>query len=76
MAGALVDDRFQGTYWSVSDNYYNLVDYKLFQSGSVNVSKTEDVYTITVDALDHNNEKVIMSYSGPLTICGSSPMAY
>lgn len=72
VAGALVDGEFRGSYWSVSDENYNLVNYKLFQSGSVNVSKTEGGYTITIDALDHNNEKVVMNYNGPLTAIDGS----
>ena len=72
VAGALVDGEFRGSYWSVSDNNYNLANYKLFQSGSANVSKTERGYTIAVDALDHNNEKVTMNYTGPLTALDGS----
>lgn len=64
VAGSYVNNLFKGSYWTVSDNSYNLVDHKLFQSGSVKVSKTGDVYTLTVDALDQNNEKVKVSYTG------------
>lgn len=74
VAGALIDGEFQGSYWSVSDRYYNRVDYKLFQSGSVKVSNTEGVYTITVEALDQNNEKVIMNYTGSLIALDGSLM--
>ena len=64
VVGAMEEKYWSGSCWYVYDNLGNLVKGKLFSSGSVNITKSDNIYTLSIDALDQNNEKLKVSYTG------------
>lgn len=66
VAGAMEEKYWSGSCWYVYDNLGNLVKSKLFSSGSVKITKSDNIYTISINALDQNNEKLKGSYTGPI----------
>lgn len=68
--GSMVDGAIYGSYWSLSDKFYNMIDYKLLSSGSMDISKSGDIYTIKIDALDHNGKRFLVEYSGTIRFRG------
>ena len=56
-----------GTYWALlNDNWDAFVDYSLCTSGTVKVSKSDNIYTIDIDAVGQNGEAIKVSYAGTL----------
>lgn len=55
-----------------NDNYAN---YAPLKTGDINISKTEDVYTITVTAIDDRDNTVTASYTGELEFVNSTTMS-
>ena len=64
VVGAMEEKYWSGSCWYVCDNLGNLVKSKLLSSGSVNITKSDNIYTLSIDALDQNNEKLKVSYTG------------
>lgn len=56
-----------GTSWMCYESDYETVKEMAFcQSGTVNIAKENDIFTITVDALDEYGNTIKMSYTGGL----------
>jgi hypothetical protein len=55
-----------GSYWYMLDGEYYVIDYMPCVSGSVVVSKSGDNYTVVVDALDSNGNKITLNYTGAI----------
>lgn len=55
-----------GSFWGLFDSDYNLADYRFCNSGSVNITKSGANYTIAVDALDADGNKIVSNYTGAL----------
>ena len=66
VAGAMEEKYWSGSCWYVYDKLGNLVESKLLSSGSVKITKSDNIYTISINALDQNNEKLKGSYTGPI----------
>lgn len=67
VVGAMEEEKYwSGSLWYVNDKLGNLVKIKLLSSGSVKITKSDNIYTISVDALDQDNEKLKVSYTGPI----------
>ena len=67
VVGAMEEEKYwSGSLWYVNDKLGNLVKIKLLSSGSVKITKSDNIYTISVDALDQDNEKLKGSYTGPI----------
>ncbi len=61
------DGYIYGTYWGLfDDNWESFVDYALCTSGTVKVGKSDNLYTIDIDALDEYGNSIKLSYSGVL----------
>ena len=67
VVGAMEEEKYwSGSLWYVNDKLGNLVKIKLLSSGSVKITKSDNIYTISINALDQNNEKLKGSYTGPI----------
>ena len=67
VVGAMEEEKYwSGSLWYVNDKLGNLVKSKLLSSGSVKITKSDNIYTISINALDQNNEKLKGSYTGPI----------
>ena len=67
VVGAVLEEKYwSGSCWYVNDKLGNLVKSKLLSSGSVKITKSDNIYTISINALDQNNEKLKGSYTGPI----------
>jgi hypothetical protein len=55
-----------GSYWCMLDADYNLVDYVCCTSGSIDITKSGNVYTIVVDTEGDNGNKITSTYTGTL----------
>jgi hypothetical protein len=65
--GVDADGYIYGTYWGLlDDNQENFVDYALCASGTVKVGKSDNLYTIDIDALDEYGNSIKLSYAGVL----------
>lgn len=75
VAGAFAENKFTGSHWVVTDNHNNIADYKTLASGSVKIFKLDNNYTLQIDALDPNNERVTASYTGEISVLEGSSSA-
>ena len=75
--GVDADGYTYGTYWGLlDDSWESFVDYALCTSGTVKVGKSDDLYTIDIDALDEYGNSIKMSYAGVLEeYVGASELA-
>ena len=56
-----------GTYWGLFDNSYeNLVDSSFCTSGTVKIGKSDNLYTIDIDAVGEYGESIKVSFAGVL----------
>ena len=55
-----------GSYWCLLDSDYNVADYRGCDSGSVKISKSGENYTIVLDALDADGNKITSNFTGVL----------
>ena len=55
-----------GSYWCLLDSNYNVADYRGCDSGSVKISKSGENYTIVLDALDADGNKITSNFTGVL----------
>ncbi len=61
------DGYIYGTYWGLlDDSWESFVDYALCASGTVKVGKSDNLYTIDIDALDEYGNSIKLSYAGVL----------
>ena len=68
VAGGVDNDGYSyGTYWALlNDNWDAFVDYSLCTSGTVKVSKSDNIYNIDIDAVGQYGESIKVSYAGVL----------
>lgn len=66
VAGSITGDAEIGSIWFVYDDFNNLVIHKCLSLGNVSISQKGDNYTITIEALDQNYEKLTVKYTGAI----------
>lgn len=68
VAGGLDEEGYgYGTYWALFDNSYeSLVDSSFCTSGTVKIGKSDNLYTIDIDAIGEYGESIKVSYAGVL----------
>ena len=68
VAGGVDSDGYgYGTYWALLDNNWEyFVETALCTSGTVKVTKSDNLYTIDVDAIGDSGQSIKVSYSGVL----------
>ena len=61
------DGYIYGTYWGLlDDSWESFVDYALCTSGTVKVGKSDNLYTIDIDAVGEYGESIKVSFAGVL----------
>ena len=68
VAGGVDSDGYgYGTYWALLDNNWEyFVETSLCTSGTVKVTKSDNLYTIDIDAIGDSGNSIKVSYSGVL----------
>ena len=68
VAGGVDADGYgYGTYWALfDDSYESLVESSFCTSGSVKIGKSDNLYTIDIDAIGEYGESIKVSYAGVL----------
>ena len=68
VAGGVDSDGYgYGTYWALLDNNWEyFVETSLCTSGTVKVTKNDNLYTIDIDAIGDSGNSIKVSYSGVL----------
>ncbi len=67
IAGTLDEDYYDiGTFWKLVDEDWKAVEMAYLKSGSVTISKSGDIFTINVNALDGHGNTITASYSGAM----------
>jgi hypothetical protein len=66
VAGSITGDAEIGSRWCVYDDFNNLIIHKCLSLGNVSISQKGDNYTITIEALDQNYEKLTVKYTGAI----------
>ena len=64
VVGVVDGNYWSGSCWCVYDKLGNPARRQLFSSGSVDVTKSDNIYTLSINGLDQNNEKLVVSYTG------------
>ena len=58
--------QLSGSYWATLDLNYNVSNYAFCKTGNVAISKSGEVYTIALDAVDADGYKVTANYTGSI----------